>query len=168
MSVFFSTFTIMENILLYFCCICCIMFFALKMFIKITFSTPRIVTFFYIQNRGENFWEFLLYFSPYYTTRKFSQIVSHRNNKKLCSQKITKKMEFTPLCSQPPFFFTFFQGLSSKNKIYIFHFSFFLWTIWKKNNYNFYSSSYYYEHINSIYNVLCFRIFAVKMIHLCK
>jgi hypothetical protein len=28
---------------------------SLKMFIKITFSTPRIVTFFYIQNREENF-----------------------------------------------------------------------------------------------------------------
>ena len=39
MSVFFSTFTIMENILLYFCCICCITFFALKMFIKIGIAT---------------------------------------------------------------------------------------------------------------------------------
>lgn len=47
--------TQMEFFVLYFCCICCILFFALKMFIKITFSTPRIVTFFYIQNCEENF-----------------------------------------------------------------------------------------------------------------
>ena len=131
MSVFFSTFTIMENILLYFCCICCIMFFALKMFIKITFSTPRIVTYFYIQNREENFWEFLLYFSPYYTTRKFSQIVSHRNNKKLCSQKkITKKWKLD-LYAHNHYIFYVFSGFSSKNKICIFHFSIFWQRIWK-------------------------------------
>ena len=131
MSVFFSTFTIMENILLYFCCICCTMFFALKMFIKITFSTPRIVTYFYIQNREENFWEFLLYFSPYYTTRKFSQIVSHRNNKKLCSQKKIIKKWKLDLYAHNHFFFYVFSGFSSKNKIFIFQFSIFLWRIWK-------------------------------------
>ena len=124
MSVFFSTFTIMENILLYFCCICCIMFFALKMFIKITFSTPRIVTYFYIQNREENFWEFLLYFSPYYTTRKFSQIVSHRNNKKLCSQKKSQKNGIYTFMLTTIIFFTFFQVFLQKIKFafFIFHF----------------------------------------------
>ena len=129
MSVFFSTFTIMENILLYFCCICCIMFFALKMFIKITFSTPRIVTFFYIQNRGENFWEFLLYFSPYYTTRKFSQIVSHRNNKKLCSQK---NGIYTFMLTTPPFFLRFFKVFLQKIKFTFFIFHFFVDNLKKK------------------------------------
>ena len=36
----------------------------------------------------------------------------------------------------------------------------------KYNLYNFYLSFYHYEVINLIYDVLCFHIFAIKMIHL--
>ena len=35
-----------------------------------------------------------------------------------------------------------------------------------KIKYNFYLSFYHYEVINLIYDVLCFHIFAIKMIHL--
>ena len=81
--------------------------------------------------------------------------------------KIIKKWNLH-LYAHNHFFFYVFSGFSSKNKILFFIFQFFGRESEKKIIQNFYSSSYYYEHINSIYNVLCFRIFAIKIIHLYK
>ena len=47
-SIFFPTFTMMKYFRLYFCCICCIMFFAVKMSIEIFFLKVSKVTFFTI------------------------------------------------------------------------------------------------------------------------
>ena len=73
-------------------------------------------------------------------------------------------MKIRPLCSQP-LFFTFFQVFLQKIKFSFFNFQFFAENL-KKKLYNIYLSFYYYEYINLLYNVLCFRIFAIKIIHL--
>jgi len=131
MSVFFSTFTIMENILLYFCCICCTMFFALKMLIKITFSTPRIVTFFtykIVKRISENF---VVFFSILYNHKILPNSFTQKQQKIMLT-KNHKKWNLHLYAHNPPFFLRFFKVFLQKIKFTFFIFHFFVDNLKKK------------------------------------